>query len=224
MTPARGFRAIGYARVSTEEQGDSGLSLAAQEEAITQYATERGWTLHMVREVATGTSMKKRPLFRQVLDDLDAGRADVLVVTKLDRLSRSTIDALMSIDRSHRNGWSVVILDLQVDTSTAMGQVFVTVAAAFAQLYRDQISENTRAALAQVMANGSRSGRPIGNHAHRVPAKTIDRIHKARTRGKSWAAIARDLNESGVTGPRGGTWTHWSVAQALRRAGAPEPR
>jgi len=223
MTPAPGARAIGYCRVSTDEQGDSGLSLAAQKEAISAYCANKGWSAKMISEVASGTQIKRRPKFQDAVATLNAGKADVLVVTKLDRLSRSAMDALLTLDQARRSGWQVVILDLQVDTTTAMGQVFFTVSAAFAQLYRDQISENTRAALDQVRKNGSKSGRPIGARGHKRPRlvtpELIDRMADMRSQGISYTGIAHALNDEGTRGPRGGTWTHWSVAQALRRAG-----
>lgn len=219
MKPGNPTRAICYSRVSTAEQGDEGHSLDAQEATLRDYCAGRSWEPVVIREVATGTSLRKRPQFRQAIEMLDSGQAQVIVVTKLDRLSRSVIDSLTTLERARRNGWQVVILDLQVDTTTPMGQVFFTISAAFAQLYRDQISENTKAGLKHAKANGTKSGRPIGR-TREVPDEIIDRIRDLRGEGHSYREIAAMLDAEGLHGPRGGAWHHWSVREALRRADA----
>jgi hypothetical protein len=83
---------IGYVRVSTADQVESGLGLAAQETAIREEAERRGWDLEIVRD--EGRSGKRvNPGLRSALDDLRAGLADGLVVAKLDRLARSVVHA-----------------------------------------------------------------------------------------------------------------------------------
>ncbi len=91
VTP--GWQVIPYIRVSTEEQASSGAGLSAQLFAIKVEATARGWTLLPVIEDA-GYSAKdlNRPGIQSALEQLDHGDADVLVVAKLDRLSRSMLD------------------------------------------------------------------------------------------------------------------------------------
>src|SRR3954454_14784867 len=88
-------RAIGYVRVSTSEQADSGAGLAAQEHAIRTEAERRGWDLVEVFVDAgvSGRSLTGREALAAALEAVeDGGRADVLVVAKLDRLSRSLVD------------------------------------------------------------------------------------------------------------------------------------
>ncbi len=87
------MRAIAYCRVSTEEQGDSRAGIEAQEQVMRAEVEHRGWTLIEVRtDVASGKSLRKRDELGRTLRDLAAGHADVLVVAKLDRLSRSVMD------------------------------------------------------------------------------------------------------------------------------------
>ena len=81
--------AIGYIRVSTDQQGERGYGLDAQTEKIREEATRRGWDLHHIYvDVASGRTTKRRPQYAQAVRVLSSGKADVLVVAKLDRLSR----------------------------------------------------------------------------------------------------------------------------------------
>jgi len=87
-------RAVGYARVSTIEQADSGAGLAAQQLIIEAEAARRGWVLVEVHtdEAASGKSLVGRLALEAAITAVESGRADVLVVAKLDRLSRSLLE------------------------------------------------------------------------------------------------------------------------------------
>lgn len=216
MTPANAT-VIGYCRVSTEEQGSGGISLDAQEHALAEYAKARGWTVIPMREIASGTTMAKRPVMQQALAMLDSGEAQAIMVTKLDRLSRSVIDAFQTMNRAEKRGWDLVILDMGLDTTTAIGKAMFGMAAVFAQLYRDQISENTKAALAQKRRQGITLGRP-----RKMPKDTIHRMRELRRQGKSYETIALTLNAEGIPGSQGGKWWKQSVAKAFARYGMGE--
>src|SRR5437870_658735 len=116
---SRGPGAIGYVRVSTEEQASSGLGLAAQRAAIEAECERRGVPLLEVFE-DRGLSAKSlhRPALQEALALLDSGEANVLVVSKLDRLTRSVHDASGLMLRAERSGWGLVALDVAVDTTT----------------------------------------------------------------------------------------------------------
>ena len=118
-------RVVGYVRVSTTEQADSGLGLEAQRAAITGEAARRGWDLVATFEDAgrSGTSMRGRDGIAQALRAVEGTIASTLVVAKLDRLSRSLIDFTALMERSRRKGWNLVALDLGVDTTTPAGEV-----------------------------------------------------------------------------------------------------
>jgi DNA invertase Pin-like site-specific DNA recombinase len=76
-------------RVSSREQEASGLSLAAQKDASAAAALQRDWTLsHIAVEVASAGNIRRRPVLNHLLDDLDAGKYEALIVTRLDRLAR----------------------------------------------------------------------------------------------------------------------------------------
>src|SRR4051794_35241989 len=109
-------RAITYARVSTEDQADSGAGLDAQRVTLDAAMAARGWELvgALVDEGRSGGNLN-RPALTEALELLDAGKADALVVAKLDRLSRSVLDFAAICARAKRKGWAVVALDVDVD-------------------------------------------------------------------------------------------------------------
>src|SRR5437868_6572289 len=103
---------VGYARVSSGEQGESGAGLKAQKRAIREECARRGW--HLVRideDVLSGKSMK-RPGLIAALDSCRVGETTGLVVAKLDRLSRSVVDFAKVLEEAHKRQFNVVVLDL----------------------------------------------------------------------------------------------------------------
>jgi len=195
--------AVAYLRVSTEEQADSGLGLAAQESAIRAECARRGLDVVAVRTDA-GVSGKSldRPALAAALADLDAGQGDVLMVSKLDRLSRSVHDATGLMLRADKAGWGLVALDVAVDTTTPQGMAMAQMLSVFAELERRLIGERTKAALAVKKAQGVRLGRP-----RTVPDEVVERITSSRAAGLSWRAVADALNRDGVpTGQGGRQW------------------
>jgi DNA invertase Pin-like site-specific DNA recombinase len=204
----------GYVRVSTDQQHDEGAGLPAQIARIQAEATARAWTLEIISEGAgrSGGSLTGRAALAEALDRLDAGQAAGLLVAKLDRLARSTADFLKILERSQRNGWALVILDLGVDTSTAVGEMVATVMAAFATYERRLIAQRTREALAERRAQGVILGRPAA-----MAADVRSRIHTERAEGSSLRTIANSLNVDGVATVHGGAaWYASTVRAALR--------
>lgn len=187
-------KVYGYARVSTAEQHDAGAGLPAQVHALEQTAAARGWALEVVTEqtgVSAG-SMAKRPALVAVLADLDRN-GGTLVVTKLDRLSRSVADFAALLDRSRRKGWTLVCLDLGIDTTTAAGEMVANLMAAVAQWERRTIGERTRAGMAERKRQGVHCGR-----RRELPAAVVERIVAERQQGRTLAAIAGALNAENV--------------------------
>lgn len=212
------MRVIGYVRVSTDEQADSGAGLAAQRSAIAEDARRRGWTLVDVREdaAASGKSLSGRPGLTAALEAVEDGTADALIVAKLDRLSRSLLDFAALMERSQRKGWSLVALDLGVDTSTPSGEMMANVLAVFAQFERRLIGQRTREALAAKRAAGARLGRPPA-----LPMSVRRRISRERARGESLAAIADHLNADKVPTAQGGKqWYPATIRKVLQGTAA----
>ncbi len=204
-------RVLAYLRVSTEEQVVSGLGLGAQRSILEAEAVRRGWS-DVAYIVDQGYSAKtlQRPALAGALDDLSAGRAGVLVVAKVDRLSRSTLDFLELGARAAAEGWKIIALDLAVDMMTPAGELMATMMAGFAQFERRLISQRTRDAMAVRRAQGRPISRPT------VPADVVVRIVAMRQRGLTLRDIADVLNDEGVPTARGGLlWRHSAIRSAL---------
>jgi DNA invertase Pin-like site-specific DNA recombinase len=204
-----------YVRVSTAEQGRSGLGMEAQRRRIEERARISDWG-ELTWAVDDGWSGKTldRPALVRVLDQIGPG--DRLIVAKLDRLSRSVLDFVGLLGRSRDGGWSVVVLELDLDTGTAVGRFVVTTLAAVAELERGLISERTSAALQAARARGKR----LGVGYRRMPRETLDCIVQLRDQGLSFGAIAARLDRDRIPPTRGGTKWHPSAVRAALRTHA----
>lgn len=196
------MRAIGYCRVSTAEQGDSRAGLESQESMIRAEAAHRGWELVEIRsDVASGKSLRHRDELGRTLRDLRNGAADALIVAKLDRLSRSVLDFASVMETASQENWSLVVLDLGVDTTSTNGKLIAHIMIALAQWERELIGDRTRQALVAVRARGTKLGRPRG-----VSQETLRLIRVLRDGGHSWKRIADMLTAEGVATAQGGAW------------------
>lgn len=207
---------IGYTRVSKENLSGKGVSLDEQSEWLISEANRRKATLEIVSE-GEGVSGKKfsnRPVLNETLRRLDKGEATGLVVKNLDRLSRSVADFLYLLERSRKGKWSLIIGDLDIDTSTPLGEAMATVSATFAQLERAKIAERTRDALAHKKAQGVRLGRPLA-----LPENTAVMINHLRLEGLTLTAIAEEFNSRGVPTAHGGSrWYPSTIKKVLDRS------
>lgn len=210
--------ATGYCRVSTDRQGGRGYGLEAQRQVIEAEASHRGWRLGEVYvDVASGGSMKKRNELQRTLATLEAGEADVLIVAKLDRLSRSLLDFANLMAQAQRGGWSIVALDIGVDTSTVNGELIANIIMALAQWERRVIGQRTKDALSVVREQGTTLGRPV-----MLSSETERLISILRLDGKSYRAVAELLNDQGVATAQGGQRWYASSVRAVehRMAGS----
>lgn len=206
---------VGYVRVSTEEQADSGLGLEAQRAKLAAECERQGWTLVAVLadEGISAKRMDNRPALHEALALVESGGATTLMASKLDRLSRSVHDFTGLVDRADKNGWLLVVLDLGVDTSTPSGDMMANVMAAFAQFERKLIGQRTSDALQAKKAQGARLGRP-----DRHSPETVAKIVSLRVAGEKLVAIAAALTEQRVPTSQGGArWYPSTVAAVLRR-------
>lgn len=202
---------LGYIRVSTDKQTDSGAGLEGQRTYLIAEATRRGAHLEVIAEseATSGKSTKKRPALMEALDRLDRGEAHALAVSKLDRLSRSVADFLMILERSRKGKWALIIGDLSLDTSTPMGEAMATISATFAQLERKRIGERTSEALAVKKSQGVKLGAP-----RTMSADIRARILLEVEAGKGYREIVRLLNEEAIPTVRGTRW-HASTVRAV---------
>jgi DNA invertase Pin-like site-specific DNA recombinase len=215
MTKRTSDRVLAYVRVSTEEQCVSGLGLADQRAVIERAADQRGWSnVEFVSDEGVSAKNLSRPGIAWALGALANGEASTLVVSKLDRLSRSLLDFANLMDTAKRQGWELVVLDLAIDTATPSGALMANVMASFAEYERQLIGQRTSAALQAKKASGARLGRP-----RTLNPAISKRIVAERAEGFSLGTIARQLNADGVPTARGGlSWLPGTVAAVLRSA------
>jgi len=154
-------RAAIYSRVSSEEQ-IQGYSIAAQQRAAHNLLAERGWTL--VREYtdegksARSDDVRKRPQFRQMLADAEAGLLDVVVVHKFDRFARNLRVTLESLDVLSRANVAMVSITEQIDYSTPQGKLFLHMLAMLAQFFADNLSQEIGKGLVERKTQGFYNG------------------------------------------------------------------
>ena len=223
------MKAIGYIRVSTEEQAREGVSLEAQERSIRAYAEMRG--IDLIEVIADpGVSAKKALSVRhggqRLLSTLRCGEAEGVIAWKLDRLFRNCAECLVTVEDWDREGTSLHLIDLggqTVDTRSAMGKFFLTVIAAMAELERNQIRERTSNAMQHKKANGEYTGGRVP-YGHRLEGGELkadiqeqNAIKMARTLhkgGKSLRRIGENLSLHGYL-PRNGAKWHASQIKLL---------
>jgi DNA invertase Pin-like site-specific DNA recombinase len=211
---------VAYYRVSTAQQGQSGLGLEAQREAVMRYLSQGGWPpLAEFKEVETGkgsNALAKRPQLQAALAFARKHKA-TLIIAKLDRLARNVafISQLMeagvpfvAADNPHAQPLTIHIL------------------AAVAEHERNMISERTKAALAASKARG----RVLGANGHVLAkqnkAEAVDRLAPIAERLRAFKAegltlrrIAETLNAEGIASPGGASWHPGNVQRALVRIG-----
>jgi len=207
------LRAITYGRVSTGRQAASGISLDDQAEKLAEVVAGRGWghIAHLTDAGLSGRKMTNRKGLLDALDRLDRGEADVLVAAKIDRVSRSTTDFAHLLDKAEKKGWKLVVLDADVDTTTAAGRLLVDVVSAAASFESRRIGERQRAVHAVRRSQGKRAGQ-----APLLPERVRSRIAADREAGKSLNAIASALNDEGVPTAKGGVWHASTIRHVLQ--------
>ena len=208
--------ALLYARVSTQMQVQDGMSLAAQERTLRQAAELAGFkSVELLREEGrSGKSIKGRPVLRDALGRLSSGDANALFVTRIDRLARSTQDFLTIVDHAHKYNWRLVLLDLNLDTSSYQGRFVVTVMSALAEMERGIIAERQKDIHKDRRDRGLVWGKDLGPK-QRISEELRQRIKNDRARGLSLREIARGLDADGLKTAYGGKWTASTINYVL---------
>jgi DNA invertase Pin-like site-specific DNA recombinase len=206
---------VAYYRVSTDRQGQSGLGLEAQKQAVLAYAAERGELVAEFTEIESGRR-NDRPELHQALE-LCRRRRAVLVIAKLDRLARNVAFIANLMDA----GAEFVAVDMP-----QANRLTLHILAAVAEHEREMISQRTRAALQAAKARGVKLGNPRPNlegarstqkaKVRRFRSGIRPLVARLREQGMSLRAIAADLNERRVPSATGRQWHASSVRNVLQ--------
>ena len=217
-------RVVAYYRVSTREQGLSGLGLEAQQDEVASECKRRGWKIvGSYTDVESGRSMKKRHNLQLALDALADRAADGLVVSKIDRLARSGHDFYRVADQAKRQGWALVVLAGGIDMSTPYGRAQAGNMGVWAELESDLISERTKIAMAVAKKRGPAPGKkPIGRPRQIDPA-VEKQILRRRRAGHSFQAIADQLQQAQTPTPTGRSKWSWRTVERVVRRHVKEP-
>ena len=221
---------VAYLRVSTREQGRSGLGIDAQRAAVARFAEAEGFEIiaeHVEIETGKGAdALDRRPKLASALAEArQHGKACPVAVAKLDRLSRDVhfVSGLMA------HGVPFLVADLGSDVEPFLLHLY----AALAEKERALISQRTKAALAAAKARGQALGNPRLAEARATvnatrtagadafAATVAPVIGEAQAAGaKSLRQIAASLNARGIATARGGKWEAATVANVLKRVAA----
>src|SRR6516162_5021494 len=221
--------ALGYIRVLSEEQAESGLGLEAQRQRIAAYCNMKGLHLAEVFEdpgISGGKPLASRPAGSELLAAAKKGNA-LVIVSKLDRLFRSVADAANVIADFDKKGIRLVSIAESFDMSSPYGRAMAQMASVFAELERAMIRERTRAAMNVKRARGERisgyapfgwdfgcGGRLVVNVREQ---RIIARVQRFRAEGMSFRGIATRLDRQRIPPKRGRRWVHTTVKSILLR-------
>jgi DNA invertase Pin-like site-specific DNA recombinase len=143
-----------------------------------------------------------------ILGRLDAGDADTLIVQRLDRIGRRQSQVSTLVDHAADKGWSIVVLEPELDTRHPMARFIIQMIAAVAEQERELLVGRTTEGLAQARREGAVLGR------RRMPREVAARIIAERDAGGSWSGIAAGLTADGVATSQGGQ--RWHASTVMR--------
>jgi len=225
-------QAIGYVRVSTEQQASEGVSLEAQRAKIEHWCKANDYELVNVYVDAgiSGKSMDKRPGLLDALKSLKKGMA--LVSYSLSRLARSTKDALSIGESVAKKKADMVSLTEQIDTTTAAGKMMFQMLSVLAEFERNLVAERTTNALQHKKRTGQKytNQTPYGFEAIegrlvqvQQEAEIVAEIQAARSSGSTLQFIADGLNGRGIPTKTGKTWAPATIHLLLKRTSLVNP-
>jgi site-specific DNA recombinase len=220
------IKAIGYCRVSTEQQANEGVSIELQIEKIKQYCELYNYELlDIVVDAGISAKSLKRPGITNVLHMLDNNEADALIIYKLDRLTRSLADWSILIKDyfNDKSGKTLLAVMDQIDTSTAAGRMCLNLMMTVFQWEREVISERTKAALQHKKSKGE----PIGSgkfgevltkvnlSPNSDQQQVINLIIQLRSTGNTLQQIADYLNANNYLTKRNKIWYAKTVKNVI---------
>ena len=210
------MKAIGYTCLNTLSQKPKNLTLEDQEHIIQQYVDQQQWGLVKIyQEVTTSSNAQNQPILEEIISDSGKARFDVLVVARLDRLTRNIrqLNTLIT-EVCMNNKVELVSIEEGFDTRNECGQLGLRLIDIITKWDTKRISDRTREIIARKRARGERVGHAPFGYTYKdkrlVPVAeelaTVRLIREQREKGMSYHKIARYLNESKVPSKRGGIW------------------
>jgi len=216
-----------YTRVSTDQQADEGFSLEAQHDQLLNYAQRNKLEVFKIY-TDPGISAKNlnRPGVQEMIRDVENGIVEVILVHKLDRLTRNIADLHNLVELVNRKNVKLISITESIDTSTPSGRMFVYFLGIFAQMFRENLAEEVRKGMSARTKKGfhnvtvnlygyerQKDGRLIVKEDE---AKWVKWIFNQYINGTGSTNLALKLNEMGVRRNQGARWDQHKIMMTLR--------
>lgn len=217
-----------YLRVSTEEQAREGFSIHAQKEKLTSYANINDWEIYdfYIDDGISGKNITDRPSINRLIEDVKCGNVNNVLIYKLDRLTRSVKDLINLIELFEEYNCSFNSVTEKLDTSNAVGRMFIKIIGIFAEFERENLAERVSFGYEQKTREGNYtntngvngydyivgSGELVVNILEK---DIVNRIYDLYLEGNSMIKIAKQFNEEKVPTKRGGDWSQATIKSIL---------
>ena len=217
-----------YARVSTEEQATEGFSIHAQKDKLTKYAESNDWIItdYYVDDGISGKNLTERPEVTRLLEDVKSGKINNVLVYKLDRLTRSVKDLIYLIELFDKHNCTFNSQTEKIDTSNAVGRMFVKIIGIFAEFERENLAERVTFGYEQKTKEGNYTntngvfgydyivGKGILG-VNKIESYYVKKIYEWYLQGDSMIKIANRLRDEYVPTKRGGHWNQSTIQSIL---------
>lgn len=221
----KNLRVAAYIRVSTDEQVERGNSLHEQKERLEAYCKAMGWpqpTVYSDDGYSAGTL--KRPFVEKLLKDIEENKIDVLLTTKLDRLTRSLFDLLQLVKYMDSHKCNYVSATENFDTTTAAGRMVLQLLGVFAEFERGRTSERVQDNMISLAKNTDLAlsrpcfGYDVIDRRYVIIENEADLVRlmfDLAESGLGTRSIAKALNEQNVLTKQGKLWDSTNVRRIL---------
>lgn len=220
-------RVAAYCRVSTDHEAQL-ESLENQMETFRYRAAQRGdWDLVNIYadEGLSGTTLKGRLQFQQMIEDCEAGKIDYIITKSISRFARNTVDTLQTVRELQKHGVQVFFEKEGIDTADALSEMILTIMASFAQEESRSISENVKWGIRKRFEAGNEVKVPLYGFYHSKDelfliqedeAAIVREVFERFVHGEAPMDILNDMTARGVKPPAGNKWKRLQIDRMIK--------
>ena len=217
-----------YCRVSTEEQANEGFSINAQKDKLTKYAESNDWDIvdYYIDDGISGKNLTDRIEVSRLIEDVKKGKINNVLIYKLDRLTRSVRDLIYLIELFEKHSCTFNSQTEKIDTSNAVGRMFVKIIGIFAEFERENLAERVSFGYEQKTREGNYTNtNGVYGYDYVVKDKKlvvneyekelVNKIFDLYIDGISYFKIAQKLNNENIKTKRGGRWAASTIKSII---------